>query len=46
MLQVLELMGGEHAGLSREAKGLYDPRIMGAPDPGTDSSSSSSEQPP
>lgn len=28
-LQVLEMMGGEHAGLSAAQKGLYDPNIMG-----------------
>jgi hypothetical protein len=47
-LQVLELMGGEHAGLSQEAKGLYNPTIMGAPAPpdstSGDSSSGSGEQ--
>lgn len=49
-LQVLELMGGEHAGLSQEAKGLYDPTIMGAPAPPDsttgDSSGGSSEHSP
>ena len=33
--QVLELMGGEHAGLSQEAKGLYNPQIMGPASPDT-----------
>ncbi len=28
--QVLEMMGGEHAGLSAAQKGLYDPEIMGS----------------
>ena len=38
-LQVLELMGGEHAGLSQEAKGLYNPQIMGSASPDTPESS-------